>query len=242
MANSIIPGGRTFSLALSVRGAIDELREQPPQGESWFNDKATGRALTNAEAITGLTCDLAEGKEMLPMGDKCGNPCGNAHLGCTGFNYGKGGGCPGYPTPAPMHDEPAASEPACTTCDGSGTVHRADGEYMGECPCSAAPLHALPVERDSNGWWVHPGIPDFDEGQEKEYRAWLASQGLEVKHAMLEWEPEHPLYDAWFDDGECDCSSWTPAQPNGDGWFTLSIHDTEDGPVWVWARPTPQGE
>lgn len=107
---------------------------------------------------------------------------------------------------------------------------------------AATTIQALPVDRDSNGWWTHPGIPDFDEGQEKEYRAWLASQGLEVKHAMLEWEPEHPLYDAWFDDGECDCSSWTPEKPEGDGWFTLSIHDTEDGPVWVWARPTPQGE
>jgi hypothetical protein len=51
-------GGRTFSIALSVRGAIDELSGKPPGGESWFNDATTGKPLTNAEALTGLTCEL----------------------------------------------------------------------------------------------------------------------------------------------------------------------------------------
>lgn len=92
-------GGRTFSIALSVRGAIAELRDQPPEGESWFNNRNTGQPLTNIEALTGLTCELAAGNEMLPMSAECGNPCDHAAEGCTGFNYGKGGGCPGYPTP-----------------------------------------------------------------------------------------------------------------------------------------------
>ena len=93
-------GGRTFSIALSVRGAMDELRGQPLKGWSYFNDKATGLPLTNAEALTGLQSELDAGREMLPMGDKCGNPCGHAADGCTGFNYGQGGGCPGYPWPS----------------------------------------------------------------------------------------------------------------------------------------------
>ena len=88
----------------------------------------------------------------------------------------------------------------------------------------------LPVEvkRDESGWWLHPGIPDFGENFAA-YGAWLAEQGLETTYAMLESDPDHPLYSKWFDDGECDCSSWTPTPPEGDGWFTLSIHDNEDG-------------
>ena len=39
----------------------------------------------------------------------------------------------------------------CATCDGSGTVHRADGEYMGECPCGGdappAPVVAADEQR-----------------------------------------------------------------------------------------------
>lgn len=92
-------GGRTFSIALSVRGAISDLQGCKPLAKSYFNDKDTGRALTNAQALEGLVNDLAAGREMLPMGEHCGTPCGHADKGCTGFNYGKGGGCPGYPTP-----------------------------------------------------------------------------------------------------------------------------------------------
>lgn len=32
-------------------------------------------------------------------------------------------------------------------------------------------------------------------------------------------------------------SAWEPPRPEGEGWFVLSIHDTEDwGPVCVWVR------
>ena len=98
-------------------------------------------------------------------------------------------------------------------------------------------IQPAPVQRDDVGQWTHPAVPLFDEGQEDEYRAWLAAHGLEITYKMLQDEPEHPLYDAWFEDGEHDLSSWTPAPPAGEDWFTLSIHDTEDGPIWVWARP-----
>jgi len=93
----------------------------------------------------------------------------------------------------------------------------------------------MPVERDENGWWSHPGIPNFDEDH-KSFSAWVKAVGLEVKYKCLESYPEHPLYDAWFERGECDASSWAPEAPAGEGWFTFSIHNTEDGPVWVWAR------
>lgn len=37
-----------------------------------------------------------------------------------------------------------------------------------------------------------------------------------------------------------DLSSWQPEQPNGEGWFVGSIHDTEDGAVCIWLRAKPE--
>jgi len=39
----------------------------------------------------------------------------------------------------------------------------------------------------------------------------------------------HPFYYSPSDNREY--------APPGEGWFTGSIHDTEDGPVCVWLRP-----
>jgi hypothetical protein len=97
-------------------------------------------------------------------------------------------------------------------------------------------IQPMDVVRDKDGWWSHPGIPDFGEDMAR-YKAWLAAQGLETTFKMLEYEPDtHPVWQAYFDEGSTDVSAWTPPPPQGEGWFTFSIHDTEDGPVWVWAR------
>ncbi len=93
----------------------------------------------------------------------------------------------------------------------------------------------LLVDRDENGWWSHPAIPNFDEDVDS-YLAWVKAVGLEMHYKALESDPDHPLYDAWFEGGECNASSWYPQEPVGDGWFTFSIHDSEDGPIWAWAR------
>lgn len=94
-----------------------------------------------------------------------------------------------------------------------------------------------PVVRDAEGWYSHPDMLAFDEDQEAEYRAWLAAQGLETAYATLCGEDDkHPAYIIYFDQAGTDVSDWNPAPPAGDGWFTLSIHDSEDGPYWVWAR------
>ena len=94
-----------------------------------------------------------------------------------------------------------------------------------------------PVVRDAEGWYTHPDMPEFDEDQEVEYRAWLTAQGVVTAYATLEAEDDtHPARIAYFDQAGTDVSEWNPAPPAGDGWFTLSIHDSEDGPYWVWAR------
>jgi hypothetical protein len=50
---------------------------------------------TPAEARTFLALEKAKGRHVVPMSAECGNPCRHADNGCTGFDYGERGGCPG---------------------------------------------------------------------------------------------------------------------------------------------------
>jgi hypothetical protein len=94
----------------------------------------------------------------------------------------------------------------------------------------------VPVERDQDGYWSNPAIPDFDEDV-KAYKDWLAEQCLEIAYKDLENEDEkHPAYQSYFEEGSPDISMWTPEPPKGEGWHTISIHMHEDGACWVWAR------
>lgn len=94
----------------------------------------------------------------------------------------------------------------------------------------------VPVERDGDGYWSNPAIPDFEEDHEA-YRAWLDAQGIEITYADLQDEDEsHPAYHRHFELGDPDISDWTPEAPKGEGWHTFSIHAYDDGAAWCWAR------
>ena len=88
--------GKSYYMCMSVRGAIKDL--QSKRGKKSYMNDDQGRPLTRLEAIDALMDELAKGHEVIPMGDKCANPCPNADKGCTGFDYGTHGGCPGYCT------------------------------------------------------------------------------------------------------------------------------------------------
>jgi hypothetical protein len=95
-------------------------------------------------------------------------------------------------------------------------------------------IQAVEVKRDGDGYWTHPDMPDFDEGDGDKWRNWITNQKLAIVHSSLSDEDDdHPAYMRVFEDGDIDVSDWEPEPPSGDGWFTLSIHDTEDGPYWV---------
>jgi hypothetical protein len=124
---------------------------------------------------------------------------------------------------------------------------RAVEEWLRENPAPARALTAaevraicmiqpMPVERDKDGWWSHPGIPNFDEDY-KSFNGWVKALGLEATYKALQSEDDtHPVYISYFALEEPSFAAWEPTPPVGEGWFTFSIHDTEDGPVWVWAR------
>lgn len=101
---------------------------------------------------------------------------------------------------------------------------------------SADLIQPMEVARDADGYWTHPGIPDFEEDHAA-WKAWREDQGLEAQYASLESEPDtHPAYISYYENSGIDISEWNPEPPAGDGWFTASIHDTDDGPVWFWVR------
>jgi hypothetical protein len=91
------------------------------------------------------------------------------------------------------------------------------------------------VKRDENGWWSHPDLPDF-EGDSQKWKDWLAAQNLELVYDTLDGESEdHPVWKSYFEEGDINISGWNPEPPKG-SWFPLWVEDTEDGPMWVWAR------
>lgn len=92
------------------------------------------------------------------------------------------------------------------------------------------------VARDEYGMFQHTDLPDFDEGDGERCKAWVAQQGLQLVMFYLETDAPEEIAERYFEAGEPHCGYWEPSKPEGDGWFCLAIHDTEDGPVCWWAR------
>lgn len=98
------------------------------------------------------------------------------------------------------------------------------------------------VQRDEKGYWNHPDLPQFEEGEHAKFEAWQEAQGLEITVRSLDSEnDDHPVYVAYFEEGENTCAAWEPPKPRGDGWFVLAIDETEDGPQCWWARRAQEG-
>lgn len=97
-------------------------------------------------------------------------------------------------------------------------------------------IQAVNVVRQEDGLWYHPDMPSFTENVEQ-FSEWLLEQGLQIEVVKLSDEDEaHPVYANYFYAGATNVSGWNPREPDGDGWFMLSIEDTEDGPACLWAR------
>lgn len=82
---------RSYSIHLCVDSY---LRRPFPEGYEGVFVTSEGSRLSAADAVLFLTLEKAKGRKVIPCGDGCGNPCGHAANGCTGFDY-TGGGCPG---------------------------------------------------------------------------------------------------------------------------------------------------
>lgn len=98
---------------------------------------------------------------------------------------------------------------------------------------------AQPVVRDRLGAWTHPDFffPEEWQGHRAppEFAAWLDANRLTSALGWMENETTPDVITEWERTG---CfARWIPAVPPGEGWFPVSIHDGEDGPLCVWLRP-----
>ncbi|EET8198733.1 TPA: hypothetical protein ACHTJ6_005232 [Escherichia coli] len=95
-------------------------------------------------------------------------------------------------------------------------------------------IREIPVERDEYGCWTHPEYEKFCDGREyistEEFNTWMKANNLQWTICSMDEDYLNPVAD------DPDISTWEPEQPEGEGWFIGSIHDTEDGPVCVWLR------
>lgn len=99
---------RSTYMCMSVRGGIRHLQGLRKNAKTYMTDDQ-GRALSRDEAINAMMDELARGRETIPMGPHCANPCPNADKGCPGFDYGTGGGCGGF-CPELELEGPASAE------------------------------------------------------------------------------------------------------------------------------------
>ncbi|GEM_PF-1567402 len=96
-------------------------------------------------------------------------------------------------------------------------------------------IQAHLVERDQFGFWTHPNYPDLaDNCSSSEAQETLRRLGLELQNVFMESDAPR-LYDSARSDQRY--SEWIPTRPEGVGWFVLSIHDTDNGPVCQYVRP-----
>jgi len=96
--------------------------------------------------------------------------------------------------------------------------------------------------RSVDGWVEHPDLqrfyddPDPDAEGVVDIRALLVA-GWEVADIGIDRDADPVAYDTYFEDGEADCSAWTPALPQGFGWLLAVIYEHEDdGPSAFYVR------
>ena len=96
------------------------------------------------------------------------------------------------------------------------------------------------VELDENGYWEHPAYAACYGDREcipaDEYNQWLHEIGMELDIVCLEYDVDSITRRRYFDTGSPDVHDWVPTKPDGEGWFIVSICDTDEGPVCTWMR------
>lgn len=90
------------------------------------------------------------------------------------------------------------------------------------------------IQRDSDGQFLHPHLPEPDTDAEVDLTPFLHAQGYDITATVAEFE------DAWEAGDEAYWNAmraWQPEPPEGEGWKLAAILDTEDGPRAWWVRP-----
>lgn len=97
-------------------------------------------------------------------------------------------------------------------------------------------IKQVTTHRDEQGFWTHPDLPAWDEGTTlDEMNAWAAANGFDFKVIWFHDDAPEKLLERWFEENDAKaCAQWQPSLEPESG-FLLSIHDTEDGPIALFA-------
>lgn len=103
-------------------------------------------------------------------------------------------------------------------------------------------IKPMEPQRGQHGYWTHPDVPDIET--DAQFKAWQAEHGFQLSIVLLESDDgigSEDVRQRYFEEGDSDILAWQPSKPDGEGWFIVSIHDSEDGPVCLWIRyPTEE--
>ncbi|MEY8710495.1 hypothetical protein ABDM77_07390 [Mangrovibacter phragmitis] len=96
-------------------------------------------------------------------------------------------------------------------------------------------LQPVKPARSEHGYWRHPDWPD--EESDRVMTDWLNIIGYEIACGWMDGDKDaESILERCYGNGDIDILEWQPKQPEGEGWFIVSIHDHEDGPVCIWLR------
>jgi len=97
----------------------------------------------------------------------------------------------------------------------------------------------LPVvpQRDAEGYWSHPDLPELEEGDFDAWNKWKSEHGLTFSAIFLDGYDDHPAHHRYFEGGDTNIADWEPEPPDSSpDWFLACISDTDDGPVAWFAK------
>ncbi|WP_305817526.1 hypothetical protein [Photobacterium leiognathi] len=96
------------------------------------------------------------------------------------------------------------------------------------------------VDRDEDGYWIHPELPNWDESTTSEViNAWFKANNCDYAIVYFESDAPEALSDKYYEQGEPGVGDWEPTLPHANA-FLLSIHDAEDSPIALFAIPKDQ--
>jgi len=107
-------------------------------------------------------------------------------------------------------------------------------------------LQPIEVVRDDYGFFYHPEyysnlealLMNRESPTAEEWAKLQKDLGITISHKWLEDDASAEIRDLYFDGNVEACALWNPSKPDSQNdWFIISIHDTEDGPICLWAKP-----
>jgi hypothetical protein len=94
------------------------------------------------------------------------------------------------------------------------------------------------IKRNLDGYWTHPDYPPWEDYVGKYVvKDWEEKNMVNLYFEHFELTASDALHHSYFESGSANISDWKP-ECSIDNSFLISIHDTEDSPVAVFAVKT----